>query len=251
MICEHASSSRSRAIRRNLMRSFLTDARHRHRRGRRGRRWSRSATARRDRCQQQISSLGNNLLMVTPGPARRARRRAARRRRAFKLADVDGDPASRSTACSAVAPTAQRRASRSCRERAELDAPPSPGRPTPISPPAAGPSRRAARSRRPRSGRAAAVCVIGQTVRANLFGAAKPVGEFACASSSSRCDVIGLLATRASAAMGRDQDDTSSIMPLRDRAAARHRQSAMSAAIMVAATDGASARRCSVEHPRR
>lgn len=62
-----------------------------------------------------------------------------------------------------------------------------------------------------RSGKA--VCVIGETVRNKLFAGQNPVGseirikQFAC-------EVIGLLKSRGQSAMGSDQDDTV-IMPLR------------------------------------
>ena len=62
-----------------------------------------------------------------------------------------------------------------------------------------------------RSGKA--VCVIGETVRNKLFGGQNPVGseirikQFAC-------EVIGLLESKGQSAMGSDQDDTV-IMPLR------------------------------------
>ena len=62
-----------------------------------------------------------------------------------------------------------------------------------------------------RSGRA--VCVVGEAVRENLFGRQNPVGseirikQFAC-------EVIGLLKSKGQSAMGSDQDDTV-IMPLR------------------------------------
>jgi putative ABC transport system permease protein len=58
-----------------------------------------------------------------------------------------------------------------------------------------------------------AVCVVGETVRRELFASQNPVGseirigQFAC-------DVIGLLKSRGQGAMGSDQDD-SVIMPLR------------------------------------
>ena len=58
-----------------------------------------------------------------------------------------------------------------------------------------------------------AVCVIGDTVRDKLFGRQNPVGaeirikQFAC-------EVIGLLKAKGQSAMGSDQDDTV-IMPLR------------------------------------
>jgi len=62
-----------------------------------------------------------------------------------------------------------------------------------------------------RSGKA--VCVIGETVRDKLFGRQNPVGseirikQFAC-------EVIGLLEPKGQSAMGSDQDDTV-VMPLR------------------------------------
>ena len=62
-----------------------------------------------------------------------------------------------------------------------------------------------------RSGKA--VCVIGETVRDKLFGRQNPVGseirikQFAC-------EVIGLLKPKGQSAMGSDQDDTV-VMPLR------------------------------------
>ena len=58
-----------------------------------------------------------------------------------------------------------------------------------------------------------AVCVIGETVRERLFGRQNPVGseirikQFAC-------EVIGLLEPKGQSAMGSDQDDTV-VMPLR------------------------------------
>jgi len=58
-----------------------------------------------------------------------------------------------------------------------------------------------------------AVCVIGETVRSKLFGRQNPVGseirikQFAC-------EVIGLLSAKGQSAMGSDQDDRV-IMPLR------------------------------------
>jgi putative ABC transport system permease protein len=58
-----------------------------------------------------------------------------------------------------------------------------------------------------------AVCVIGETVRDKLFGRQNPVGseirvkQFAC-------EVIGLLKSRGQSGMGSDQDDTV-VMPLR------------------------------------
>jgi putative ABC transport system permease protein len=58
-----------------------------------------------------------------------------------------------------------------------------------------------------------AVCVIGETVRRELFGSANPVGSSIRIKQFS-CEVIGLLASKGQSSMGRDQDDAI-IMPLR------------------------------------
>ncbi len=58
-----------------------------------------------------------------------------------------------------------------------------------------------------------AVCVIGDTVRRELFGNQNPVGD-TIRIKQFACDVIGLLTPKGQSAMGRDQDDTI-IMPLR------------------------------------
>jgi putative ABC transport system permease protein len=58
-----------------------------------------------------------------------------------------------------------------------------------------------------------AVCVIGETVRGKLFGRQNPVGSEIRLKGFS-CEVIGLLKSKGQAAMGQDQDDTV-IMPLR------------------------------------
>ena len=51
-----------------------------------------------------------------------------------------------------------------------------------------------------------AVCVIGATVRRELFGATDPIGARLRLKQIS-CEVIGLLASKGQAAMGNDQDD--------------------------------------------
>jgi putative ABC transport system permease protein len=61
-----------------------------------------------------------------------------------------------------------------------------------------------------RSGRA--VCVIGQTVREKLFGTRDPVGEEIRVRQFA-CEVVGLLKSKGQSAMGSDQDDTI-VMPL-------------------------------------
>ena len=55
-----------------------------------------------------------------------------------------------------------------------------------------------------RSGKA--VCVIGDTVRKELFGAANPIGEKMRVNKIS-CDVIGLLQSKGQSTFGQDQDD--------------------------------------------
>jgi putative ABC transport system permease protein len=58
-----------------------------------------------------------------------------------------------------------------------------------------------------------AVCVIGETVRHRLFGGQNPVGS-ELRLKGFACEVIGLLKSKGQAAMGQDQDDTV-VMPLR------------------------------------
>ena len=62
-----------------------------------------------------------------------------------------------------------------------------------------------------RSGRA--VCVVGDTIRRELFKGLDPVGAQIRVKQIS-CEIIGLLPAKGQAAMGQDQDDTV-IMPLR------------------------------------
>ena len=59
----------------------------------------------------------------------------------------------------------------------------------------------------------AAVCIIGDTVRRELFGKSDVLGEQVRVKQFS-CEVVGLLASKGRAAMGNDQDDTV-IVPLR------------------------------------
>jgi putative ABC transport system permease protein len=57
------------------------------------------------------------------------------------------------------------------------------------------------------------VCVIGNTVRTNLFPSGDPVGRRIRLGSVS-CDVIGVLARRGTSGFGQDQDDTV-LMPMK------------------------------------
>ncbi|HMO46689.1 MAG TPA: ABC transporter permease [Rubrivivax sp.] len=59
----------------------------------------------------------------------------------------------------------------------------------------------------------AAVCVIGATVRRELFGSTDPIGQPMRVRGFS-CEVVGLLAPKGQAAMGMDQDDMV-VLPLR------------------------------------
>ena len=59
----------------------------------------------------------------------------------------------------------------------------------------------------------AAVCVIGSTVRRELFGSADPIGQPMRVKGFS-CEVVGLLQSKGQAAMGLDQDDMV-VLPLR------------------------------------
>ena len=57
------------------------------------------------------------------------------------------------------------------------------------------------------------VCVIGQTIRNELFGASDPIGETIRLNAFS-CPVIGVLSEKGQSSFGQDQDDTV-LMPIR------------------------------------
>lgn len=57
------------------------------------------------------------------------------------------------------------------------------------------------------------VCILGATLYKQLYGTQDPLGEMLRVKNFS-CEVIGVLAAKGQAAMGRDQDDTL-VMPLR------------------------------------
>ncbi len=59
----------------------------------------------------------------------------------------------------------------------------------------------------------AAACVIGETIRRELFGSQNPLGQQIRVKQFS-CEVIGLLASKGQSTMGNDQDDLL-VMPLR------------------------------------
>ncbi|TCV64439.1 putative ABC transport system permease protein [Neorhizobium sp. R1-B] len=65
----------------------------------------------------------------------------------------------------------------------------------------------------PAEERGQAACIIGETLRKELFGSADPVGQTIRVSNVS-CPVVGLLAAKGQSGMGDDQDDTV-LMPLK------------------------------------
>ena len=157
--------------------------------------------------QDQIAAMGSNLLMVLPGQRLGPMAGGAPQ---FKAADVDAIRAQVS-GLRAVAPVASKSVTvvrmaknwttQTVGTTADYFA---------IShwPLAAG---RVFTPAEERAGKA--VCVIGETVRRELFGRQNPEGEQIRIKQFS-CEVIGLLAPKGQSAMGSDQDDTI-IMPLR------------------------------------
>ena len=71
-----------------------------------------------------------------------------------------------------------------------------------------------------RSGKA--VCILGETVRQELFGAQDPLGASIRIDKIS-CEVIGVMTAKGQSTFGQDQDDLV-IMPLQGGAAAHRRQ---------------------------
>jgi len=82
-----------------------------------------------------------------------------------------------------------------------------------------------------------AVCVIGETVRKNLFGHSDPVGSRIRVKQFS-CEIIGLLSPKGQSSMGRDQDDTV-VVPIRTLQRRLTGKQEIGS-ILVAANDGAS-----------
>jgi putative ABC transport system permease protein len=82
-----------------------------------------------------------------------------------------------------------------------------------------------------------AVCIVGNTVKKELFGNQSPLGNEIRVKSFA-CEVIGVLAAKGQGAMGMDQDDTV-LMPLRT-AQRRLTGSLDVATLMISLKDGAS-----------
>ncbi|HLA74314.1 MAG TPA: ABC transporter permease [Gammaproteobacteria bacterium] len=157
--------------------------------------------------QDQIASMGSNLLIVRPGQRLGPTSVGAQ---SFKLSDAAAVEAQMS-GLEAVAPTATKSAN--VVHMAENWSTTVTGSTTAYF--RAGNWRLAAgrvfNDAEERAGKS--VCVIGETVRRELFGSRNPVGD-AIRIKQFACEVIGLLASKGQSAMGRDQDDTI-IMPLR------------------------------------
>ena len=157
----------------------------------------------------QIASLGSNLLMLMPG--QRMRPGAGSSARPFEIKDVEAIRA-QITSLKAVAPTVESNATGDLRGEQlvhvrhrhdqRLFHRLATGRFA---------SGRSFSDAELRSGKA--VCVIGDTIRRELFGQKSPIG-YSLRVKGFSCEVIGVLASKGQASMGRDQDDTV-IMPLR------------------------------------
>ncbi|MCD6041742.1 MAG: multidrug transporter substrate-binding protein [Burkholderiales bacterium] len=155
----------------------------------------------------QIAGMGSNLLMVLPGQGFGPGSGDAPR---FRVADAEALRA-QVTLAHAVAPTATRRTTAVFGARNWM---------TPVTGStneyftAANWQLAAGRTFTDAEARAGtAVCVIGDTVRRNLYGNQNPVGAQVRVGQFS-CAVIGLLRPKGQSAMGSDQDDVI-VMPLR------------------------------------
>jgi putative ABC transport system permease protein len=158
--------------------------------------------------QDQIAAMGSNLLMVLPG--QRLGPGSASGAPSFKLADADAIE-QQISGLSAVAPTVNRsvtvvRMARNWTTTVvgSTEAYFTTGKWQLVDGRVFSPAEE-------RAGKA--VCVIGATVRRELFGSQNPVGD-AIRIKQFSCEVIGLLAAKGQSTMGSDQDDTI-VMPLR------------------------------------
>jgi putative ABC transport system permease protein len=155
----------------------------------------------------QISSMGSNLLLLRPGQRYGPGSEGAPN---FKLADVDAIR-NQISAASAVAPVSNKTVTAVYQARNWSTVVTGSNNDYFKAGNWALAAGRIFSETEERSGKS--VCVIGETVRENLFGQQNPVGseirikQFAC-------EVIGLLKSKGQSAMGSDQDDTI-VMPLR------------------------------------
>jgi putative ABC transport system permease protein len=151
----------------------------------------------------QIARLGSNLLIVMPGQ-RFGASRAGASAPSFKISDADAIR-SQITGLNAVAPTA----SDSVTVVSEGKNWTTTITGTTDDYFAAGSwhlsSGRTFTETEERAGKA--VCIVGETVRRNLFGTQNPVDSEIRVKNFS-CEIVGLLSSKGQASMGRDQDDT-------------------------------------------
>ena len=157
----------------------------------------------------QISSLGSNLLMVRPGKRLGPGRDSAGAPN-FKLADADAIR-TQISGLEAVAPTVNRSVTVVYGAKnwsTTINGSTNAYFQTGNWKLAAG---RVFSEAEERAGKS--VCVIGESVRRELFGSQNPLGNEIRIKQFS-CEIVGLLASKGQGAMGMDQDDTV-IMPLR------------------------------------
>jgi putative ABC transport system permease protein len=180
----------------------------------------------------QIASLGSNLLMVTPGQRMGMGQRSAAA--AFSMADVETIGREISS-IAAIAPSASKAATVvfgnenwNTRITGTTNEYFKAGNWT-LS------SGRLFNETELRAGKA--VCVLGETVRRELFGGQDPLGQKVRLAKIA-CQVIGLLQTKGQSTMGSDQDDLV-VLPLRtfQRRIAGNQDISL---IMVSVKDGAS-----------
>jgi len=160
------------------------------------------------RVTEQISSLGSNLLMLTPG--KRMGPGQSSGAAPFKLADAEAI-ARDVPSLAAVAPIASRSTTAIyANENWATSVTGTTEQYFPLG------NRRIGEGRAFTAGEArigAAVCVIGETVRSKLFGRQSPIGSRIRLQKLS-CEVIGLIESKGQTGMGMDQDDVI-VVPLR------------------------------------
>ena len=188
-------------MRRNAMRSFLTmlgNCDRRFRSDHHGDAWQGATQSVAD----QIASLGSDLLIVMPGQRPGAGRDAASAPR-FKVADADAIR-SQIGELKAVAPTASQSVTVVAGARNWNTSITGTSNDYFIAGNWHLVSGRNFADNEEHAGKA--VCIIGETVRKNLFGGENPTGSEIRIKQFS-CQIIGVLSAKGQASMGRDQDD--------------------------------------------
>lgn len=151
---------------------------------------------------RDVESMGTNLLMISPGQDRMGPGGADGAARPFDLDDVDqivADLASIATAAPSATTQAvviQGNANHKTRVTG-TDARYLTATDWPLT---------AGRAFTPAEERGSSVCIIGQTVREELFGARDPLGQDLRIKTVT-CEVIGVLTAKGASSFGTDQDD--------------------------------------------